>query len=115
MQLNAPMKDIEKELVQTAYRHVQSQKTLYIVIDDAHLLNIGILRKLRLLFEPCRPQLFTSLRPAWLRMRGNSNSTQHRIHRQQIRFAQRAGCRLELEALQQGIVARLRQIPLRGK
>lgn len=51
MQVNAPMKDIEKELVQTAYRHVQSQKTLYIVIDDAHLLDIGILRKLRLLFE----------------------------------------------------------------
>ncbi len=51
MQLNAPMKEIEKELVQAAYRHVQSQKTLYIVIDDAHLLDIGILRKLRLLFE----------------------------------------------------------------
>ena len=51
MQLNAPVKDIEKELVQAAYRHVQSQKTLYIVIDDAHLLDIGILRRLRLLFE----------------------------------------------------------------
>jgi MSHA biogenesis protein MshM len=51
MQVTAPMKDIEKELVQAAYRHVQSQKTLTIVIDDAHLLDIGILRKLRLLFE----------------------------------------------------------------
>src|SRR5713101_2822188 len=30
LQLNAPMKDIEKELIQAAYRHVQSQKTLYI-------------------------------------------------------------------------------------
>lgn len=51
MQVTAPLKDIEKELVQAAYRHVQSQKTLTIVIDDAHLLDIGILRKLRLLFE----------------------------------------------------------------
>lgn len=51
LQLQVPMKDIEKELVLAAYRHVQSQKTLYIVIDDAHLLEIGILRKLRLLFE----------------------------------------------------------------
>ena len=51
LQVNALMKDIEKELIQAAYRHVQSQKTLYIVIDDAHLLDIDILRKLRLLFE----------------------------------------------------------------
>ncbi|MFZ6747304.1 AAA family ATPase, partial [Undibacterium sp. JH2W] len=47
----AAMKDIEKELILAAYRHVQSQKTLYIVIDEAHLLDVGILRKLRLLFE----------------------------------------------------------------
>ncbi|MGH8033965.1 MAG: ATP-binding protein, partial [Lysobacterales bacterium] len=26
LQVNAPMKDVEKELVQAAYRHVQSQK-----------------------------------------------------------------------------------------
>jgi len=45
------MKDLEKELVQAAVRHGQAQKTLYIVIDDAHLLAIDILRKLRLLFE----------------------------------------------------------------
>ena len=51
LQVSAPMKDLEKELVQTAYRHVQSQKYLYIVIDEAHLLDIDILRKLRLLFE----------------------------------------------------------------
>jgi len=37
MQITASMKDLEKELVQTAYRHVQSQKTLYLVIDEAHL------------------------------------------------------------------------------
>jgi len=46
-----PVKDLERELVQAAWRHVQAQKTLYIVIDEAHLLDIAILRKLRLLFE----------------------------------------------------------------
>jgi type II secretory pathway predicted ATPase ExeA len=51
LQLNAPDKDIEKALIQAAFRHVQSNKTLYTVIDEAHLLDIGILRRLRLLFE----------------------------------------------------------------
>jgi type II secretory pathway predicted ATPase ExeA len=51
MQVDAPMKDLERELVRAAVRHVQSMKTLYIVIDDAHLLDVDILRKLRLLFE----------------------------------------------------------------
>ena len=51
LQLSAAMKDLEKELIQAAYRHVQSHKTLYTIIDDAHLLDITILRKLRLLFE----------------------------------------------------------------
>jgi MSHA biogenesis protein MshM len=51
LQLSVSLGEIEKELVQAAYRHVQSQKTLYIVIDEAHLLDVAILRKLRLLFE----------------------------------------------------------------
>jgi type II secretory pathway predicted ATPase ExeA len=51
LQLDVPMKDVEKALIQAAFRHIQSQKTLYIVIDEAHLLDISILRKLRLLFE----------------------------------------------------------------
>jgi len=51
LQLSVAMKDLERELIQAAYRHVQSQKTLYIVIDEAHLLDVMILRKLRLLFE----------------------------------------------------------------
>ena len=46
-----PLKDLERELAQAAWRHVQAHKTLYIVIDEAHLLDIAILRKLRLLFE----------------------------------------------------------------
>lgn len=51
MQLNAAMKDMEKEIVQAAFRHIQLNKTLYIVIDEAHLLDITVLRKLRLLFD----------------------------------------------------------------
>lgn len=51
LQLSVAQNVIEKELVQAAFRHVQSQKTLYIVIDEAHLLDIDVLRKLRLLFE----------------------------------------------------------------
>lgn len=51
LQLTAPRSDLENALIQAAYRHVQAQKSLYIVIDEAHLLDIAILRKLRLLFE----------------------------------------------------------------
>lgn len=51
LQLQAPMKELEKELIQAAFRHVQAHKNLYIVIDEAHLLEMAILRKLRLLFE----------------------------------------------------------------
>lgn len=51
LKVEAPMKDLERALVEAAVRHGQAQKTLYIVIDDAHLLDIAILRRLRLLFE----------------------------------------------------------------
>jgi type II secretory pathway predicted ATPase ExeA len=51
LQLSVAQNEMEKELVLAAFRHVQSQKALYIVIDEAHLLDVGILRKLRLLFE----------------------------------------------------------------
>ncbi len=51
LQLQVSENEMEKELVLAAFRHVQSQKTLYIVIDDAHLLDVAVLRKLRLLFD----------------------------------------------------------------
>ena len=51
LHLSVPLKDIESELIKAAYRHVQSQKNLYVIIDEAHLLDVSILRKLRLLFE----------------------------------------------------------------
>ena len=44
-------KYLEKELIQAAFNHVRERKTLYIVIDEAHLLEMAVLRKLRLLFE----------------------------------------------------------------
>jgi MSHA biogenesis protein MshM len=42
---------LEKELIQCAFNHVRERKTLYILIDEAHLLDMHVLRKLRLLFE----------------------------------------------------------------
>jgi MSHA biogenesis protein MshM len=56
LQLEARMQDVEKELISAAYRHVQAGKTLYIVIDEAHLLDVAILRKLRLLFDRFPPK-----------------------------------------------------------
>lgn len=44
-------KDLEKELIQSAFNHIRERKTLYILIDEAHLLDMQVLRKLRLLFE----------------------------------------------------------------
>ncbi|VAW81257.1 hypothetical protein MNBD_GAMMA13-845, partial [hydrothermal vent metagenome] len=49
--IDVPTKDIEKELIACAYSHVKERKTLYILIDEAHLLDMHVLRKLRLLFE----------------------------------------------------------------
>jgi len=49
--LDVPVKDLEKELIKNAYHHIRERKTLYILIDEAHLLDMQVLRKLRLLFE----------------------------------------------------------------
>ena len=49
--IDVPDKSLEKELIQNAFNHVRERKTLYIVIDEAHLLDMHVLRKLRLLFE----------------------------------------------------------------
>lgn len=51
LQISVPIKDLEKELIQVAYNHVRERKTLYTVIDEAHLLDMTVLRKLRLLFD----------------------------------------------------------------
>jgi len=49
--VEAAVKDLEKVLIQTAFNHVRARKTLYTLIDEAHLLDMAVLRKLRLLFE----------------------------------------------------------------
>jgi len=49
--IEAPAKDLETALIQTAFTQVRERKTLYTLIDEAHLLDMAVLRKLRLLFE----------------------------------------------------------------
>ena len=49
--MDVPNKDLEKELISSAFNHIRERKTLYILIDEAHLLDMQVLRKLRLLFE----------------------------------------------------------------
>ena len=49
--IDVPRKDLEKELIQSAFHHIRERKTLYSLIDEAHLLDMQVLRKLRLLFE----------------------------------------------------------------
>lgn len=49
--IDVPVKALEKELIQSAFNQIRERKTLYILIDEAHLLDMPVLRKLRLLFE----------------------------------------------------------------
>ncbi|NQY36072.1 MAG: AAA family ATPase [Alteromonadaceae bacterium] len=49
--LDVPAKALETELIKAAFEHIRRRKTLYILIDEAHLLQMDVLRKLRLLFE----------------------------------------------------------------
>lgn len=45
------LRDLEKDLIQAAFDRVRERITLYTVIDEAHLLDMGVLRKLRLMFD----------------------------------------------------------------
>lgn len=49
--LDVPVGQLEKEIIQAAFHHVRECKTLYTLIDEAHLMDMAVLRKLRLLFE----------------------------------------------------------------
>lgn len=49
--IEVPAKDLEKELIRCAFQQIRERKTLYILIDEAHLLDMSVLRKLRLMFE----------------------------------------------------------------
>ena len=42
---------MESALIQQAFCHIKERKTLFVLIDEAHLLDMQVLRKLRLLFE----------------------------------------------------------------
>ena len=50
-ELDTPTREIENALIQAAWSHSRENKTLYTLIDDAHLIPMPTLRKLRLLFE----------------------------------------------------------------
>ena len=50
-QIEAPSHALEAALIKVAYQQVRDGKTLYTLIDEAHLLEMTTLRKLRLLFD----------------------------------------------------------------
>ena len=49
--INPKKTQVETELINEAYKPIKERKTLYILIDEAHLLDMLVLRKLRLLFD----------------------------------------------------------------
>jgi len=51
LKIDGPEKALEKQLIQVAYSTIRERNTLYTLIDEAHLLDMEVLRKLRLLFE----------------------------------------------------------------
>ena len=51
LKIETTVQHLEKELIQVAYTHIRERKTLYTLIDEAHLLDMAVLRKLRLLFD----------------------------------------------------------------
>lgn len=51
LKLDVKNTQLEQALIEAAYKHVKNNKTLYVLIDEAHLLDMSTLRKLRLLFD----------------------------------------------------------------
>lgn len=51
LKIEVSLRDLEKDLIQAAFDCTRERKTLYTVIDEAHLLDMAVLRKLRLLFD----------------------------------------------------------------
>lgn len=49
--IEVSVRHLEKDLIQAAFDCIRDRKTLYTVIDEAHLLDMQVLRKLRLLFD----------------------------------------------------------------
>lgn len=51
MKIETSDKKVEKEMIHAAFKEVQARKSLITIIDEAHLLDMNSLRKLRLLFD----------------------------------------------------------------
>ena len=51
LKLDVKTAKLEQALIEAAYKHVKNNKTLFVLIDEAHLLDMTTLRKLRLLFD----------------------------------------------------------------
>ena len=49
--LDCTDKTMDKALIGAAFEQVKAMKKLYILIDEAHLMEVAVLRKLRLLFD----------------------------------------------------------------
>ena len=49
--IEVSVRDLEKDLIQAAFDCVRERVTLYTLIDEAHLLDMNVLRKLRLMFD----------------------------------------------------------------
>lgn len=51
LKLDVTVRSLEKELIKAAFAAVRERQTIYTLIDEAHLLDMAVLRKLRLLFD----------------------------------------------------------------
>ena len=51
MKISISDRKLEREILHTAHKNARDRKTIYTIIDEAHLINITCLRKLRLLFD----------------------------------------------------------------
>jgi len=56
LHLEVAPRQLELELIKTACGCIEQRKTLYTLIDEAHLMDMAVLRKLRLLFERFPPK-----------------------------------------------------------
>lgn len=51
LKIDVSPREVEQELIQVAFNYARDRKTIYTLIDEAHLLDMEVLRKLRLLFD----------------------------------------------------------------
>lgn len=50
-EIDPPTRELENALITAAFAHIREGKTLHTLIDEAHLLDMATLRKLRLMFD----------------------------------------------------------------